>query len=667
MQVHHNLSDLPTFQNAVITIGSFDGVHTGHQKIIEKVNALAKKVNGESILITFHPHPRLVLYPDDPSLKLISTIDEKVALLERFGIDHVVVVPFTKNFSQQSPDAYIQEFLVDKFHPSYIVIGYDHKFGKARAGDIEYLKRFEEEAGFKIVEILKQEIRDIAVSSTKVRHALEQGDIQKANQLLNHTFTLSGTVEHGQEIGKTIGYPTANIKVGHKHKLIPAQGIYAVEVIHRKKTYGGMLYIGDRPTLDAFTNHTIEVNIFDFDATIYGDKLTLRFLEFIRADEKFDGLEKLKLQLGRDQESALKILKKKASLNLPPKKKNKPAPKVAIVILNYNGIEHLYDFLPSVIKTTYPNHEIIVADNGSTDDSVKLLKDHFEDVTLIEMKENYGFAKGYNEALKQVESDYYVLLNSDVEVEANWIEPIIKLLEKDATVGACQPKIRAYTDKKRFEYAGAAGGWIDNLGYPFCRGRIFDQTEIDEGQYDQMQEIFWASGAALFIRSKIFHALGGFDGDYFAHSEEIDLCWRIKRAGFKIVVEPKSVVYHLGGGTLNYVSPNKTFLNFRNSLFTLLKNEERSRLFWLIPTRLLLDGVAAMLFLTQRKFSHITAILKAHFSFYKNFSKMRKKRNIHQDQIDKISISSTPNLRGRYGGSLIWQYYVKGKKKFKNL
>ena len=342
-------------------------------------------------------------------------------------------------------------------------------------------------------------------------------------------------------------------------------------------------------------------------------------------------------------------------------------PLVATVILNYNGEAYLSQFLPTVLRDSYPNQEVIVADNKSTDTSIPFLqKQYLDTVKLLVLNENYGFAKGYNEALKQVEASYYILLNSDVEVTPNWIAPIIELMEKDPNIAACQPKVLAYHDKSIFEYAGAAGGWMDNLGYPFCRGRIMEKVEKDDGQYDTTEEVFWATGAALVIRGPLYHAIGGLDGDYFAHMEEIDLCWRLKRAGYKIMVEPKSVVYHVGGGTLNYQSPRKTYLNFRNSLATIFKNEPTSKLLWLIPTRLILDGVAGGVFLLKGQFSNIWAIIRAHLSFYANFGKLLKKRRAYTALIEKNRIG-IPTVSGRFTKSIIWQFYIRGKKTFKEL
>ncbi len=669
MNVYYSLSDLPDFQNAVLTIGSFDGVHAGHQKILERINQLAQKNEGESIVITFHPHPRQVIYPNDKSLRLLNSIDEKVALFEKYGVDNVVVVPFTVEFSQQSADEYIQKFLLEKFNPKYIVIGYDHKFGLNRQGDINYLKWYSKEKDFEVVEISRHDIQNIGISSTKIRNFLLEGKVNQANNLLNHNYSMSGTVVKGQGIGKDLGYPTANIQIKNSFKLIPLDGIYAVNVIYRDQRYGGMLYIGDRPTLKEHENQTIEVNIFDFHKDIYGEKLTIEFVDYIRGDVKFENLDGLKDQLAKDKIASLAILEKEKSSKVEFKgsPKESTLASVAVVILNYNGVDFLKKFLPSVLKSNYENLSIHVADNGSSDTSIALLKTTFPEVKIIDLEDNHGFAKGYNLALDQVDADYLILLNSDVEVTQNWINPIIELMERDKTIGACQPKIKSYHAKDYFEYAGASGGWMDRLGYPFCRGRIFDKLEKDQGQYNTTSEIFWASGAAFFVRGKLFKALGGFDPDYFAHAEEIDLCWRIKRAGYKIMVKPRSEVYHVGGGTLDYLNPRKTYLNFRNTLFTILKNEPKRKLLWLIPTRLILDGIAGGLFLVQGKFSHIKSILQAHFAFYQSFFSMLEKRKMYNEKIQKISISNIPNKVGIYQGSMVWQYYIKKVKFFKNL
>ncbi len=666
MKVYRTLEELGGFKNAVVTIGSFDGVHTGHQKIIERLRELAREVEGESILITFHPHPRFVVNKDGGGVKLISTLEEKIELLEKYGIDHLVVVPFTKEFASQTPAEYVENFLIKKFNPKRIVIGYDHRFGAKRAGDIELLKSYSEAHGFEVEEITKQEVENIAVSSTKVRIALGEGRIMDATELLNHYFSLSGKVASGQKIGREIGFPTANIDVDNRHKLIPTEGIYAVYVHHNELRYDGMLYLGRRPTIEGRSEFVIEVNIFDFDKEIYGDDIRVDFVRRIRDDEKFPGLEALKDQLIKDKANALAVLGENTQTEEAPVEE-KSYPKVAVVILNFNGRNFLKDNLPYVLESTYPNTEIIVADNASIDgSSVFVQNTYHERVKLIQMKENYGFAGGYNEALKKVRADYFVLLNSDVEPEKGWIEPVIELMERDKTVGACQPKIKDYNNRESFEYAGACGGYMDKWGYPFCRGRIFDKLEQDKGQYDESKEVFWATGAAMFVRAELFKDLGGFDADFFAHMEEIDFCWRLKRAGYKVMVKPKSVVYHVGGGTLNADSPSKTFLNFRNSLVVLLKNEPKQKLRWLIPLRLILDGFAGVRFLMQGKFKHIRAIVKAHWDFFGDYGYHKKKRRDEYDAIQKASIGSFDG-KGVYGKSIVWQYFAKGKKGFSEL
>jgi GT2 family glycosyltransferase len=265
-------------------------------------------------------------------------------------------------------------------------------------------------------------------------------------------------------------------------------------------------------------------------------------------------------------------------------------PKCAIVILNWNGKNFLKRFLPSVLATVYDNFEVIVSDNGSDDDSVTFLREKFPQVKLILSEKNHGFAKGYNDTLKKVEADYYALINSDVEVQPGWLTPIINLLEQDAGNAACQPKLLSYHHKNMFEYAGAAGGWLDGYGYPFARGRIFDITEEDKGQYDSVEQVFWVTGAAMVIRSKVFHQMKGFDEYFFAHQEEIDLCWRMQLSGYKLFVNPASVVYHVGGGTLPRGNTLKTYLNFRNNQIMLYKNLPWSQKCWKTPFRIGLDA-----------------------------------------------------------------------------
>jgi riboflavin kinase/FMN adenylyltransferase len=308
MKIYTDLSKLPVFKKAVLTIGSFDGVHIGHQQIIKKINKLATQIGGCSVLITFHPHPRLIVSKDSHNLRLINTLDEKAALLHKHGVDALVVVPFSLAFASQTPEAYIMDFLVANFQPSVITIGYDHKFGKNRQGDISYLRQFEAAGGFRVIEISKQEVADIAVSSTKVRRALASGAMAQAAQLLGHYYSLQGLVVKGQQLGTKIGYPTANIEVQELHKLIPPEGIYAVRVYVDTTIYGGMLYIGNRPTINQNLQRSIEVNIFDFDQDIYGQNIKLDFVKFLRGDEKFEQLSGLQDQLSKDKIAALKAL-----------------------------------------------------------------------------------------------------------------------------------------------------------------------------------------------------------------------------------------------------------------------------------------------------------------------------------------------------------------------
>jgi GT2 family glycosyltransferase len=334
-------------------------------------------------------------------------------------------------------------------------------------------------------------------------------------------------------------------------------------------------------------------------------------------------------------------------------------PKAAVVILNWNGRKFLEQFLPAVMATTYGNYEIVIADNGSSDDSVPFLRQAYPQIRIIRLDKNYGFAKGYNEALKQVSAEYYVLLNSDVEVIPGWLEPMIELLEKDKTIAACQPKILSFANKKIFEYAGAAGGWLDKYGYPFAKGRVFDICEEDHGQYDQSEPIFWASGASLFIRSTVFHEAKGFDEYFFAHQEEIDLCWRIQLAGYKIYSCPSSVVYHVGGGTLPRGNSLKTYLNFRNNHIMLSKNLPLAKKLWIIPARNLLDAVSAWKGLLSGDGGYFIAILRAHAAFIKWWLFYKHKSIFPSGREAALS--------GYLQKNMVWQHFVKKKKKFSEI
>lgn len=336
-----------------------------------------------------------------------------------------------------------------------------------------------------------------------------------------------------------------------------------------------------------------------------------------------------------------------------------PSPKVSIVILNWNGKNYLEQFLPSVLSSSYNGFEIVIADNNSTDDSVAFLKEKYPGIRIILFNKNYGFAKGYNEALKQIDAEYYVILNSDVEVTKDWLTPMVALLEKDREIAACQPKLLSYHNKKLFEYAGGAGGWIDKYGYPFAKGRVFDVFEEDKGQYDQAEPVFWASGAALFIRSAVFHEMKGFDEYFFAHQEEIDLCWRIQLAGYKIYSCPSSVVYHVGGGTLPRGNSLKTYLNFRNNRIMMSKNLPFAKKIWIMPFRSLLDGVSAWKGLLKGDAGYFIAICKAHVFFIKWWL-FDKRKSVFPK-------SKKGTLSGLLQKNIAWQHFIKKKRYFSEI
>ena len=334
-------------------------------------------------------------------------------------------------------------------------------------------------------------------------------------------------------------------------------------------------------------------------------------------------------------------------------------PKISIVILNWNGRKYLEQFLPSVLASDYSNYEVIVADNGSSDESVSFLESTFPRIRIIRLEKNFGFAKGYNEALKQIESDYYFILNSDVELLPGSLKPLADLLESDKAIAACQPKLLTYHNKKLFEYAGGAGGWLDKYGYPFAKGRIFDVFEEDHGQYNTTEPIFWASGAALFIRSSVFHEVKGFDEFFFAHQEEIDLCWRIQLAGYKIYACPSSVVYHVGGGTLPKGNSLKVYLNFRNNMIMLSKNLPFWKAFFVIWFRIALNKISAMKGLLSGDFGYFRSIIRAHFGFFRWWFFHRKK--------SRHSYPKKRPLSGYYQGIVVWEHFVKKKKYFSEI
>ncbi|GAB3925656.1 glycosyltransferase family 2 protein [Mucilaginibacter myungsuensis] len=333
-------------------------------------------------------------------------------------------------------------------------------------------------------------------------------------------------------------------------------------------------------------------------------------------------------------------------------------PKVAVVILNWNGLKHLSQFLPSVLASEWDNLDIVVGDNASSDGSVSFLQHTFPTVSIIQNDQNYGFTGGYNRVLEQVEADYLILLNSDIEVTPNWIKPVIDMMEADELIAAAAPKIKSYHQQTHFEHAGAAGGFIDSYGYPFCRGRIFYEVEEDKGQYDTSGEVFWASGAAMFIKKKCWDLAGGFDERFFAHMEEIDLCWRLKNLDYKIMYCAESEVFHVGGGTLDKENPFKTYLNFRNNLLLLKKNLSFGRAFYTISLRIWLDFLAVIRFMNEGKRKDAWAVSRAHQNFF---------RTLFNRPAFKVTKAHHTTLKCMYKRNIVWDFFIKKKKAFSDL
>ncbi len=335
---------------------------------------------------------------------------------------------------------------------------------------------------------------------------------------------------------------------------------------------------------------------------------------------------------------------------------------VSIVILNWNGKKFLEQFLLSLVKyTTHPGAEIVVADNGSSDDSMAFMEQEYPSIRTLRMDKNHGFSGGYNRALEKMDSKYFLLLNSDIEVTEAWLDPLLDVMETNPQVAACTPKILNFHLKTHFEYAGAAGGFIDKFGYPFCRGRIFDALEEDQGQFDDNTEIFWGTGACLMVRSELWREVGGLDELFFAHMEEIDLCWRLKRQGHVILSVPSSRVYHVGGGTLERGNPMKTFLNFRNNLLLLYKNLPDKKRRITIFTRMIFDGISALRFLLQGAFKDFWAVLRAHLAFYGMKNTYKGRRKLNKTTNNNVIVS------GIYPGSIVADFFLKGKKSFRQL
>lgn len=654
MNIFRGLSALPEFKNSVITIGSYDGVHLGHQKILKRIQQLAEEINGVDIVITFHPHPREIVYPKDDDLQILTTLNEKLEYFRRYGVSNVLVMPFTIEFSQQSAQEYIERFLVSGFHPRYIVIGYDHRFGLNRGGDVHLLKMYGQKHNYEVVQIGEEELKNLSISSTRIRNALLDNHIELTNELLGHPFMIKGQVITGNRLGHHIGYPTANVQVSDHRKLLPPDGIFAATAMVAGIEYPGMLYIGLRPSIESTAQHRVEIHLFDFDRQIYDEEITIEIYKFIRGDRKFPTMEGLKAAMEEDEIAVRNFFRGPLQ----------DIPLVATVILNYNGKELLQRFMPYFKSVRYGNEKIVVIDNASSDGSVKWLRSSYPDIECMPFYENNGYAGGYNKALSKVKATYYAIVNNDVEITPTWLDPIIKMLEQDKTIAAVQPKIISETRRGYFEYAGAAGGIMDSLGYPFCRGRILHTIERDTGQYNNSIPIFWASGAAFVIRSEAFHEIGGFDQDYFAHQEEIDLAWRLRLKNYKLVCCPKSVVYHVGGGTLQYDSPRKVYLNFRNNLITLFKYLPGDDVVMVLLFRWVLDSMAGLKYLWHGQLGNMFAIIRAHFYIYAHIRTILQKRNTVSQLYKRVAL---PYMIGVYPGSILFDYYTRWKRKYSDL
>lgn len=657
MEVHRGLESLPPFEKPVITFGSFDGIHKGHRVILNEVVQKAKKRKTESVVISFHPHPREVIYPKDNSLQLISSVDEKIELLESIGTDHFVIIPFKIEFSQISPQEYVENVVIKKFNPQLIIIGYDHRFGLNRGGGYEMLEEYGESSNFEVEVIPEQRINNMNISSTKIRNAINAGDIPLANDLLGYSFCLRGKVIQGDKIGRTIGFPTANLKLDHHKKIIPQDGIYAVEVEVLDETYQAMLYIGTRSTVAKDLERRVEVNIFDFDKEIYNESMIIRFFKKVRNDEQFKNLTHLKEAIALDQSavhSYFRLLEE-----------NKPKDtSVTIAILNYNGQEMLEAYLPKVLYSSKGNFDVCVIDNASTDKSIEYMEQWHPEVRVVQLNENHGFARGYNKGLETITTEYIALINSDILVTNNWLDPIIELMNSDRSIAAVQPKILSLEKKDSFEYAGAGGGMIDKLGYPFCRGRVFDQLEIDNNQYDDTIDVFWVSGAAMVVRTDLYKKFGGFDHDFFAHHEEIDLCWRLKNAGFSLKYMGSSTVHHLGGGTLDYSHPKKAYLNYRNNIRSIIKNEPL--LLRVLIQRYIMDLGSSLLYLIKGRIGLFGAIWKAYLQNTIKLAYYLKKRRNVRNMVKRFGIGPA-NKIGQLRINLPWRYFIKGHKSYSEI
>ena len=577
-------------------------------------------------------------------------------MLKETGLHHLIIIPFTVEFSQIDPYDYVEKVLIDKISVHHLIIGYDHKFGLNRKGNLDLLYLFADKGAFTVEEIPEQEVDEKHVSSTAIRKSILKGDMQNANRLLKVPFHLTGKVLHGQKVARALGYPTANCDIDSKLKIIPASGTYAATAICDGVSYKGMLYIGISETLSKQKKMSIEINLFaHIPQPLYDKTILISPLHRIRGDEKFKSKAELLYHIDADKIECELFFALAHSKHI-----------VTSAVLNYNGQNHLSTFFPSLIKLINKDHKLLLIDNASTDNSISIVKTMSQDVDIIYLDKNLGFANGYTATMNQVRSKYVAIVNSDVEVTKNWLKPIIDILEKDHSVVAVQPKILAYKNKGQFEYAGAAGGMLDLLGYPFCRGRILEHTEADVGQYETEIEVAWTSGAAMVTRVDAFRQAGGFDPDFFAHMEEIDLCWRWRNAGFKLKYSPKSIVYHLGGGTLAYKSPKKAYLNLRNNYWMVIKNEPLIALLWKLSFRIIFDIAYAMKTFLSGHPQEALGVVKGIAAGLSKMFVIGPKRRANKRYQKRYGIGN-PRSKAQSKIILPWQYIIRGRKKYSDL
>ena len=463
-------------------------------------------------------------------------------------------------------------------------------------------------------------------------------------------------MEKGHQLAGPMGYPTANCSMEDPDKILPAFGSYAAEVICEDMTYQGMMYIGRSATLKTDNKIIVETNLFaKLDHSLYGKKIDIYPLAFIRKDEKFNSKDELIFNIEGDKIACLQYFGQRQENKL-----------VTTAILNYNGVDFLKQFLPSHLNCSYKQQRLLVIDNESTDDSTSFLTTASADIDICQLDTNLGYAGGYNQGLTDVHTKYTAIINSDIEVSEKWLEPLVAALEADSNLVAVQPKILSFKNKSQFEYAGAAGGMLDRMGYPYCRGRIMNTIEDDSGQYDDNLSVDWTSGAAMLVRTEAFKEAGGFESGFFAHMEEIDLCWRWRNSGLKLKCIPASIVYHVGGGTLDYQSPRKAFLNMRNNYHMILRNMSSAQLLYRIPLRLVLDSIFILKVLLSGQLSTAFANWKGMAAGLSKIFSLKKENRRIQFYVKRYNSDKVQSKSYRLG-ILPISYHFMNRKTFKQL